>query len=269
MSQHYVKTGSILDEILACKVETLATKKQKMSEAQMRELATRVVPPRDFLGALQQDTIALIAEVKKASPSKGVLIEDFDAVRLAKIYAENGAACISVLTDEKYFQGHLDYLEAVDKAIAIPTLRKDFIIDPYQVYEARVACASAVLLIVAALSDSQLKDLHDLIIELNMTPLVEVHNEAETERALKVEAKLIGINNRDLKSFYTDLAVTERLAKLVPIGVTLVAESGMKTTEDVARMGSMGAHAVLIGEGLVTAPDIGAAVREFSSQKRV
>jgi indole-3-glycerol phosphate synthase len=268
MTQHFIKTDSVLDDILAYKVEFLKARKAELSEATVRELATRVPAPRDFLGALQRDTVVLIAEVKKASPSKGVLIADFDHLRLAKTYAENGAACISVLTDEQYFQGHLDYLEAISNTVNIPTLRKDFIIDPYQVYEARMVGAAAVLLIVAALSDSQLKDLHDLIIDQQMTPLVEVHNESEMERALKIGAKLIGINNRDLKSFYTDLAVTERLAKMVSDDVTLVAESGMKSVADVVRMGAAGVHAVLIGEGLVTAPNIGEAVMLFSSQMR-
>ena len=268
MTNHFQITESVLDDILAHKVVLLEELKQQVTLETLRSRAMEVAPPQDFLAALQRDTVALIAEIKKASPSKGVLIEDFDPVALATTYAENGAACLSVLTDEKYFQGHLDYLKSAVQAAQIPALRKDFIIDPYQVYEARIARASAVLLIVAALSDSQLKALHDLITELQMTPLVEVHNEAEMERALKIDAKLIGINNRDLKTFHVDLGVTERLAKLVPDDVTLVAESGMKSAADVARMGAMGAHAVLIGEGLVTAPDIAKAVRDFSSQVR-
>src|SRR5687768_2300833 len=177
MTQHFIKTDSVLDDILAYKVEFLKARKAELSEILVRESAARVPTPRDFLGALQRDTVALIAEVKKASPSKGILITDFDHLRLAKIYAENGASCISVLTDEQYFQGHRDYLEEISNTVNIPTLRKDFIIDPYQVYEARMVGAAAVLLIVAALSDIQLKDLHDLIIEQRMTPLVEVHNE--------------------------------------------------------------------------------------------
>lgn len=268
MTQHFIKTGSILDDILSYKVDLLNEQKASTPEATIIELASRVSPPRDFLGALHKDTVALIAEVKKASPSKGVFLENFDHKNLATTYAENGAACISVLTDEKYFQGHLSFLEEINQIVNIPTLRKEFIIDSYQVIEARMARADAVLLIVAALSDSQLKDLHDLITEWQMMPLVEVHNEAELERALKIEAKLIGINNRDLKTFHTDLAVTETLAKLVPDGVTLVAESGMKSAQDVARMGQAGAHAVLIGEGLVTSDDIAGTVQEFSSQKR-
>ncbi|MEO0565682.1 MAG: indole-3-glycerol phosphate synthase TrpC, partial [Chloroflexota bacterium] len=189
-------------------------------------------------------------------------------VHLARTYAANGAAMLSVLTDEQFFKGHLDYLREIRAAVKIPLLRKEFVVDTYQVYEARAAGADAVLLIVAALDDAQLADLHALIIQLGMTPLVEVHNEAELERALKLNPMLIGVNNRDLKTFDVDLETTGRLAQLVPDNVTLVAESGMKSTVDVHHMGTLGAHAVLIGEGLVTAPDIGAAVRSFSSQER-
>ncbi|MEL7435729.1 MAG: indole-3-glycerol phosphate synthase TrpC [Chloroflexota bacterium] len=271
MSDKFVKTDTILDKILETKVQEVARAKVRANLQTVRSMAGRVSKPHDFIGALRKDdnTVALIAEIKKASPSRGVLIEDFDHLALGRTYAENGASAISVLTDEQYFQGHLRYLEEVDEALdSTPLLRKDFVIDPYQVYEARMARASAVLLIVAALDDAQLSDLHTLITELGMAALVEVHNEAELERALKIEPKLIGINNRDLKTFNVDVKTTERIAQLVPDDVTLVAESGLKTAEDVAKMGQMGAHAVLIGEGLVTADDIGATVRSFSSQSR-
>jgi indole-3-glycerol phosphate synthase len=264
----YVKTNSILDKILDQKQEEIVALKMTEGLSAVRYYAGCAPSPLDFLPALRQETITLIAEVKKASPSKGVLIDDFDHLKLARIYEKNGASAISVLTDAVFFQGHIDFLREINENCSIPTLRKDFIIDEIQVYEARRARASAVLLIVAALSDSQLKDLHDLIIRQQMTPLVEVHNEAEMERALKIGAKLIGINNRDLKSFYTDLAVTERLAKMADNDVTLVAESGMKSVADVVHMGAAGVHAVLIGEGLVTSPNIGEAVRLFSSQMR-
>ena len=165
---------------------------------------------------------------------------DFNHIVLGATYASNGAAAISVLTDEEFFQGHLRYLKELSKSVNVPTLRKDFIIDPYQVYEARIARASAVLLIVAALEDSQLADLYALITELKMTALVEVHNEEELERAMKITPKLVGVNNRDLKTFTVDLATTERIAKLVPDTVTLVAESGLKSAEDIARMGDNG-----------------------------
>lgn len=265
----YVKTDTVLDRILARKVNEIEERRGRAPQPTLEAMSGRVSRPKDFVGALHRDTVALIAEVKKASPSKGMLIEDFDHRALAKTYAANGAAAISVLTDEDFFQGHLQYLVDVKHESELPVLRKDFIIDPYQVYEARVARADAVLLIVAALSDEQLVELHALIAELGMAALVEVHDEAEVERALKIGANLIGINNRDLKSFDVDLQTTEKLAALVPEGVTLVAESGLKTAADVALMGEVGAHAVLIGEGLVTAADTPAAVKSFSSQLRV
>lgn len=264
----FVKTDTILDRILARKVEEIAERSQRVTQSTLEEMTKRVSKPKKFAEALRRDTVALIAEVKKASPSKGVLLEDFDHRALAHTYAENGAACISVLTDEDFFQGHLEYLVDVKKESELPVLRKDFIIDPYQVVEARVARADAVLLIVAALADSQLAELHSLITELRMAALVEVHDEAELERALKIDAKLIGINNRDLKTFNVDLETTKKLAELVPDDVTLVAESGLKSAADVALMGQVGAHAVLIGEGLVTAEDTAEAVRTFSSQPR-
>ena len=176
MTQHFIKTDSVLDKILAHKVEEIEERKANNSETDSRSRASAEPAPPNFLEALQRDTVALIAEVKKASPSKGVMIENFNPLQLAKIYSENGAACISVLTDEKFFQGSLGYLQQVNDVVSIPTLCKEFIIDPFQIYEARLAGASAVLLIVAALSDSQLQDLQAAIIEVKMTPLVEVHS---------------------------------------------------------------------------------------------
>src|SRR5688500_7275120 len=245
----FVKTDTILDQILAQKV--IEVSQSLGLRAEVEAQAHQMPPARDFVAALHKNTVALIAEVKKASPSKGVLIEDFDPVAIGKIYADNGASAISVLTDEQFFQGHLDYMRAVRAIVNVPVLRKDFVIDPYQVYEARAALADAVLLIVMALEDARLADLHALIGELGMAALVEVHNEAEMERALKVGANLIGINNRDLKTFHQDLNVTERLASLAPPTVTLVAESAIRDADDVRRMGSYGAHAVLVGESLV------------------
>lgn len=264
----FVRTGSVLDKIIENKVLEVEASKQATDLAVVRDLAETALPAKDFIGALRKDTVALIAEVKKASPSKGVLIENFDPLALAETYAENGASAISVLTDEQFFQGKLDYLKLISDSAKIPTLRKDFIIDPYQVYEARMVGASAVLLIVSALEDAQLADLHSLINELGMSALVEVHNEAELERAMAINAPLIGVNNRDLKTFDVDLGTTERIAKLVSDSVTLIAESGLKSGADVAKMGFIGAHAVLIGEGLVKSDNIADAVHEFSSQKR-
>ncbi len=264
----FIKTGSILDKIIDNKVVEVEATKHNLSLKSVRDLAENASPAKDFVGALRKDAVALIAEVKKASPSKGVLIENFAPLTLARTYSENGASAISVLTDENFFQGKLSYLKEISEAVDIPTLRKDFIIDPYQVYEARMAGASAVLLIVAVLDDSHLSDLQHLIQELGMSALVEVHNEEELERAMAIEAPLIGVNNRDLKTFDVDLNTTERIAKLVPNTVTLVAESGLKSATDVAHMGSIGAYAVLIGEGIVKADNIAQAVREYSSQRR-
>ncbi len=259
----FVKTDTILDKILAQKLNELGD-----NLAEVARRAREAAPARDFAGALRRETVALIAEVKHASPSKGILIENFDPVALGTTYAANGAAAISVLTDEQFFKGSLAHLSSVRAAVSIPVLRKDFIIDPYQVYEARAAGADAALLIVAALEDAQLADLHALIRELGMAALVEVHNEAELERALKLKAELIGVNNRDLKTFHEDLGTTARVAALVPENVTLVAESAIRSAADVHKMGELGAHAVLVGEGLVKAGSIAEQVQLFSSQPR-
>jgi indole-3-glycerol phosphate synthase len=264
---HFVATGTVLDRILSQKRDVVSSLLPQGNDlrAQAEHMAEK---PRDFAGALHRESVALIAEVKKASPSKGVLIEDFDPVTLAGIYAANGAACISVLTDEPFFQGHLDHMVAVRRHVPIPVLRKDFIIDAVQVYEGRARGADAMLLIVMALDDAQLADLHALIVSLGMAALVEVHNEAEMERALRLGASLIGVNNRDLRTFSEDLGTTARLSAMVPHGVTLVAESAIRSPEDVAAAGRAGASAVLVGEGLVKSPDIAAAVRAFSAQRR-
>lgn len=264
----FVETNTILDEILAHKVDELARARKIAPMALVAQAARVAAPALDVIGALRRDTVALIAEVKHASPSRGVLVDPFRPVHLARMYADNGAAMISVLTDQRFFKGHLDYLREIRRAVDVPLLRKEFIIDSYQVYEARAAGADALLLIAAALSDDQLNDLHMLTLELGMTPLVEVHDEAELERALAIGAKLLGINNRDLRTFEVDLNTVGKLAALVPDDVTLVAESGMKTAFDVQKMGALGAHAVLIGEGLVTAKNIPQTVSVFSSQER-
>jgi indole-3-glycerol phosphate synthase len=268
MSAGFVKTDTILDQILAHKQLEVAECERRVPLLEVAKEAVKRPPSLDFAAALHRPTVALIAEVKKASPSKGVLIEDFDPQALARTYAENGAAAISVLADERFFQGDIGYLDQVRQVTDVPILCKEFILDPYQVYEARLHQADAVLLIVMALEDSQLADLHALIGEMGMVPLVEVHNESELERALKIGATLIGVNNRDLRTFQEDLSITGRVAKLVPAGVTLVAESAIRSADDVRRMGELGAHAVLVGEGLVKAGEIGAQVRAFSSQPR-
>ncbi|MBE2198075.1 MAG: indole-3-glycerol phosphate synthase TrpC [Anaerolinea sp.] len=257
---------SILDEIFAHKRIEVAARRQRIPLAEMRRLAETAAPPQNFLVALHQSQAqpALIAEVKKASPSKGLLAPHFNHLALAQSYRDNGAAAISILTDERYFQGHLDYLRdiaALEKRP--PLLRKDFLADPYQLYEARAAGADAILLIAASLDAPQLRDLHALAGELGMTPLVEVHNEAELEVALTCDPVLLGVNNRDLHTFTVSLETTRRLRPFIPPAITVVAESGIHTPADVAALRGMGVHAMLIGEALVTAADTGAKVREL------
>lgn len=259
----------MLDKILERKVQEIAERKQNVPQQRFEEAVKMITAPRDMVAALRRmSTVALIAEVKHASPSKGVLIEPFDPVALGRTYAKYGAAAVSVLTDEPFFQGSLDDMRKVRNAIDVPVLRKDFILDPYQVYESRSAGADAILLIVAALDDPQLAELHTLARQLGMAVLVETHDEKEIERALKLNPALIGINNRDLKTFTVDLRVTERLARLVPEKVTLVAESGVRDSPDVRRMGSAGAHAVLVGESLIQAYERSKLVKRLSRQWR-
>lgn len=268
MTDRFVRTDTILDRILENTVREVEARQAQRPLAEMIAAAGAAPPPRDMLAALRRDTVALIAEIKRASPSRGVLNAALDPAAQAALYAANGAAAISVLTDERFFQGHLDDLTAARNAVGVPVLRKDFIVDPYQVYEARAAGADAVLLITAALADGQLADLHALAVELGMAALVEVHDEAELARALRVGPRLLGVNNRDLRTFDVNLATAERLIALAPGGVALVAESGVKSAADVRRMGELGAHAVLVGEALVGADDVAARVRAFSGQPR-
>ncbi|HQE91934.1 MAG TPA: indole-3-glycerol phosphate synthase TrpC [Anaerolineae bacterium] len=256
--------GTILDEIIAHKREEVARQKQARPPAAVIAEAASAPPPRDFLAALQTPGVSLIAEVKKASPSKGLLCPDFDPLGLARAYAANGAAAISVLTDARFFQGSLDDLRAVRQAVNVPVLRKDFIIDPTQVYEARAAGADAALLIVAALDDATLHDLYVLIRQLGMAALIEVHNAAELERALSLHPRLVGVNNRDLRTFHVTLDTTAALRPHIPAEVVVVAESGIHTPADVARLAASGVDAMLVGEALVTAEDVAEKVRQFA-----
>ena len=256
--------GAILKAIIAHKHTEVQERQFRLLPADVRAQAKDAPPPRNFLAALQTPklgSVTLIAEVKKASPSAGIIRADFDPVAIAKEYEAAGASCLSVLTDEKFFQGHDDHLKAVREAVALPIIRKDFIINDWQIYESRHIGADAVLLIVAALPPAKIRDYQAIAHELGMAALVEVHTEAEMEVALAANAKLIGINSRDLNTFVTDLGTVERLAAMVPKGVTLVAESGLKTPADVRRVADAGAKAVLVGETLMRADDIGAAVR--------
>ncbi|MFN8379201.1 MAG: indole-3-glycerol phosphate synthase TrpC [Anaerolineae bacterium] len=263
----FVRTGTILDRILTRKVEEVDALRPHAVE--LRRAAEEQDPARPFAQNLKQgNQVALIAEIKKASPSKGVLIVDFDPSKLALTYAGNGASALSVLTDTDFFQGRLEDLQLARAACALPALRKDFTVDGLQVDEGRANGADAMLLIAAALDDAQLAALHAHITGLGMAALVEVHDEAELERALKLGASLIGVNNRDLRTFHEDLGLSERLAACMPRGQVWVAESAIRSSEDVARMSAAGAAAILVGEGLVKAADVSAQVRLFSNQPR-
>ncbi len=270
---------SILETILEHKRnDELPQRKRQVPLAEVRRLAeTTGAPARDFAAALRRadGRVALIAEIKRASPSKGELARGaFRPEALARIYAANGASAISVLTDERFFKGSLDHLREVRAVADVPLLRKDFILDPYQIYEARAAGADAALLIVAALDDAALRDLFALARELGLTPLVEVHDERETDRALAVGARVIGVNNRDLRTFVTDIETTARCAaRVLSAGsraddYTLVSESGIFTTDDVVRVAAMGAHAILVGESIITSDDVAAQVRALSGVVR-
>ncbi len=259
----------ILDEIIANKRAELAELKRRVSADECRRRAEAAGPARDFAGALCTNHVALIAEVKRASPSRGALCPAVDPGGLARVYAENGAAAISVLTDRKYFRGSLDDLDAVRSEIDLPILRKDFVVDEYQIYEARAHGADAVLLIVRVLSDAQLGEYGALARSLGMGALVEVHAEDELDRALTAGARVVGINNRNLADMTVDLAVTERIAPRIPSGTVIVAESGVFTRSDIERAAKAGAHAVLVGEGLVRAPDVSAKVCELATVPRV
>ena len=246
-----------LTEILDRKRETIAPLRARRDE--FRAAALRRNHFRSFFHALQGDggrSLALIAEVKRASPSAGLIAANFDPAAIAARYHAAGADAISVLTDEPFFQGHLDHLLAVRRAVDLPVLRKDFVLDEVQIYEAAVAGADAILLIVAALSQDELIHLHDVATACQLDALVEVHTLAELDRALDTDARIIGINNRDLTTFKVDLAVTETLSEQVPPGVLLVSESGIRTAEDSRRLRACGADAILVGEALMRSDDV-------------
>ena len=256
---------TILDPIVAKKREEVALHKKQTPLAELERRIKAQPPALNLSGALWGQSVRLIAEVKKASPSKGLLRADFDPPSLARTYAEHGAAAISCLTDV-HFQGTLEHLAQVKEAVrvqGVPVLRKDFVIDPYQLFEARAYGADAALLIVAILTQDELRDFIVQAKRLWLQCLVEVHAEEELERAVAAGAEIIGINNRDLRTFHTTLDVTERLAPKVPRGKVLVAESGISTREDVLRMAKLGVHAILVGEALVTSKDIGAKIGEL------
>ena len=258
---NFTVSDSILDEIVASKHKEVAAARLRFPLDEVEHQAMEAPPTRDFLAALSgPGPIRLIAEVKKASPSAKVIRENFEPISIARTYQEYGAACLSVLTDEPFFKGHLSYLARIRAAVAIPLLRKDFIIDEYQVVEARLAGADAILLIAEILDDHQLVALRERAEGLGMTALVEFHDEANLSRVLNSGATLVGVNNRDLKRFVTDLDLTLRLRNAIPPHVTLVSESGIRTRGDVERLEAAGVSAILVGETLMRADDIGAAV---------
>src|SRR5688572_7614473 len=264
--------STILDKIIGTKRQEVAERRTTTPVEALKERIRALGRPRNFFHAVTKPPVGkklnLIAEVKKASPSAGVIRADFDPVKIAQAYEAAGANALSVLTDEKYFQGHLDYIEQIRSVVKLPVLRKDFIIDPYQVYETRAAGADAMLLIAECLEMSQLMDLQILATELNLTVLIEVH---DLENLIRVRDRLIGfphksysllgINNRDLRTFKTDLGTTLRLAELVEDRDVLVSESGIATPDDIRKLADAGVRAVLVGETLMKSPDIGAAVR--------
>ncbi|HHY47320.1 MAG TPA: indole-3-glycerol phosphate synthase TrpC [Firmicutes bacterium] len=254
----------ILDDIVAKRRLRLAHKMASTPQSHIERLALSARPPRDFVGALRRrDRVALIAEVKPASPSKGRFRDDFDPIEVAREYVDGGADAISVLTEPDFFLGDIATLSRLRRELPLPLLCKDFFLTPYQVYEARASGADAVLLIAAILDDYRLNELLQLAHGLGMAALVEVHDPVELTRAEAAGARLIGINNRDLKTFRTDLDVTGRLAPLVPPGATLVSESGIRQQSDMQRLRGWGVHAALVGEALMTAPDIKTKVREL------
>ena len=255
--------GKILDEIMTFHRENLPKIKRAVPLASVQAFASVSPPALDFYAALAKPGVALIAECKKASPSKGLMVPDYDPVQLARTYEQGGASAISVLTDGRHFQGSLEDLRDVKEAVGLPVLRKDFVFDPYQVYEARSAGADAVLLIAAVLSLAQMASLLALTHDLGMNALIEVHTEAELEQVMTLSPRIVGVNNRDLQTFEVDFANTARLRAMIPDDVLVVGESGLKSAEDVTTMRLIGVDAVLVGETMVKSKSLLPTVRAF------
>jgi indole-3-glycerol phosphate synthase len=256
--------ANVLDKILETTRAEVARRKADTPLSAVEATARAQQPARGFAAALSRKAEtghALIAEIKKASPSKGLIREDFDPPAHARAYEAGGAACLSVLTDKPFFQGEEEYLVAARAACALPAIRKDFMVDPWQVAEARAIGADAILIIVAALDDGAMAEIEAAAIEHGMDALVEVHDEAELERALRLQSRLIGVNNRDLRDFTVDLGRTERLARRMPAGTAIVAESGLATKADLDRLAAAGVHRFLVGETLMRQADVAAATR--------
>jgi len=255
----------MLDKIIAQKREEVEQRKKVATITYLQQLIARQKPALDLAMALKGDHIRLIAEVKQASPSRGMLSPNFNPIELARTYAEGGAAAISVLTEANYFMGSIEHLAAIKEVVGLPLLRKDFIFDPYQVYESRAYGADALLLIASILRQEQLNGLVSLSHSLGLRCLVEVHNEGEVKRAVLSEAEIIGINNRDLATFSIDINMTRRLRPLIPQERIVVSESGIKSNRDIGKLGKWGVDAVLVGEALVTAGDVLAKMKELLS----
>ncbi len=259
-----VTVPNVLAKILDHKRGEIAAAKNRRPVEQLQAELAAAPPVRDFVAALRAaKDLGLIAEVKKASPSAGIIRADFDPLQIAAIYQASGASCLSVLTDEEFFQGSLSYLSAIRETARVPLLRKDFIIDRYQVLEARVAGADAILLIAECLDDCTLRDLYFYASELGMESLIEIYDPENLDRVLKLEPALVGVNNRDLRTFVVDLDHTLEIVRRVPQSALLVSESGIKTRADVEKLKSHGVGAILVGESLMRADDIRAAVREL------
>ncbi len=254
----------VLAEIVDHKRKEIALAQEARPFADLITQLSEAPPIRDFASQLRRSyPLGVIAEVKKASPSAGIIREDFHPVEIAKTYAAHGAACISVLTDERFFQGHLNFLYAIRKAVDLPLLRKDFILDRYQIAEARLAGADCVLLIAECLNEDELRDLYHYTHELGMQALIELYEESNLERVLDLEPELVGVNNRNLRSFETDLWHSIRLRRRVPEGSLFVSESGIRNSEDTQLLMNNGIHAILVGESLMRSPEIGAALLEL------
>lgn len=248
----------ILDTIIGHKLKELEFDKNSVPLSILQSKLISLPPTKDFAEAISEiGEMNLIAEIKKKSPSKGIIRTEFDPIRIAETYAEYGAAAISVLTDVRFFDGRLDYLTSIREVVDVPLLRKDFTIDPYHIYQARVAGADAILLIVAALTSRQLQDFIGIASSLSMASVVEVHTEEDLEIALDVGAEIIGINNRNLKTFHTNLDTTFRLYELIPNDKVVISESGILSREDVRKLEQIGLNAILVGESLMRSPEIG------------
>ncbi len=254
----------VLDEILAQKKKEVRQAKEKVSGEEIITKTVGLPRRRDFKSAIAKPgQISLIAEIKKASPTRGIIREDFDPVEIARIYQDSGAQALSVLTDEQFFKGSLQYLEQVRKVVAIPILRKDFIIDDYQIYQSFLAGADAVLLIAAVLSKDKIASLSSIADGLGMSSIVEIHSAEDLSKIEKLNIQIVGINNRDLTSFKTDFGATERLIKLLPKDKVIISESGIKTSQDVKRLKNLGVKAVLIGEVFMASADISGKIKEI------